>query len=195
MHVVAKTEGQVSTAALVAYDEPALDATAGRADHRGVVRRAGHRGHLCADYPRRRRGASVPQFPIIPEPDLPPGQHRRRRSCHRGAVDQRLGLRWTARDDYGLARVVLELDGQETSPTLRKPRERRAELSDVIYERPVDLGMVAGRTYDLTVAAWDNDTWSGSKAGRSQVVRVVVLGEDGVARMTNERRRELLDLS
>ncbi|MCB9665207.1 MAG: hypothetical protein H6732_13940 [Alphaproteobacteria bacterium] len=196
VEVVARSAEAVESASLVAYDEPALDAEV--REERSIAAsfviqpRAGtYRLELRAGGEVR----STQAFPIVVEPDLAPEVTLGTQDGPLEiAVDEPLLLRWAANDDYGLDRVELEVDGQPTGAALSRPRSRLTHAEDVVQRRPLDLGLAPGRTYELVVAAWDNDTVSGSKVGRSSTVRVTVLDEDGAARLTDDKRLELLDL-
>jgi hypothetical protein len=110
------------------------------------------------------------------------------------ALDEAMALSWRARDDYGVSRVTIEIDGRETGKVLASPRERRAEVSGLADPRPVDLGLSSGDRVKLSIAAWDNDAVSGSKVGRSQAIEIVVLGSRGIDLREDERQRKLRDL-
>lgn len=196
VEVVARSATAVEGAALVAYDEPALDARVvdGRVIEASFVVQPREGAYHLVTYLAGETRSSA-DFPIVPEPDLPPEV-----SIHdvpevvEVPIDSVLSLGWIAKDDFGVSRVVLEVDGQEVEPDLRRVRERQAEVSGQLSRSPFELGMTPGNTYELVIAAWDNDTVSGTKVGRSVSVRVIVLGEDGSARMTPELRKELRDL-
>lgn len=196
VEVVAKAAQPISSAALVVYEQPALDAEVrdGRTIRAGftIGPETGSYRILTIESGETR---STRHFPVVPEPDLPPEVTLDvERDTLEVPVDLPLDIPWRARDDYGVERVQLVLDGQPRPASLKVPRGRIADVGDVIQVRPADLGMVAGGTYELTVRAWDNDTVSGSKAGVSPTLRIVVLGADGVARLTRDTRRELLDI-
>ena len=196
VEVVARSGEPVSSAALVAYDEPAVDArvTDERTISGSFMVQADVGAYTLLTYSDGKSQASR-AFPIVPEPDLPPevtlGDGR---DVIEVAINGSFEMPWTARDDYGVQRVALELDGREITPDLRRAREREAEVADRLTKRPVDLGMQSGKTYELSVVAWDNDTFSGTKSGRSNMVKVVVLGPDGARELTAERREELLSI-
>ena len=133
-------------------------------------------------------------FPIQPELDLAPEVILDKAgTVYEVAVDERLNLQWVAKDDFGIRRVELEIDG-EVATLLTLARERTSELSGVLNMRPQDLGLRAGNRVEFIVAAWDNDEWSGQKVGRSRAVQLVVLGASGFEMMSNERRGEIRDV-
>ena len=196
VQVSARAAKPVSSATLVAYDDPALDASVEEERQiRGSFMVRADEGEwriVTVDGGGERSSRS---FPIQPEPDLAPevvldvaGD------VLEVAVDKPLNIGWTARDDYGVASVTLMLDGKPYTPSLRQLRDRRTEVSDQLRKRPVELGMVQGGSYELAIAATDNDTVSGAKTGLSRTIRVVVLGEDGRSALTAEREEKLLDL-
>lgn len=196
VQVVARSAEAVDRASLAAYDDVALEASVGddRRTVRGefVVRGASGSWHLLTavgSAPRR-----SPSYPIVPEPDLAPEV-----MLDVGArsiqvpIDGWIDGLWTVRDDFGVTEVALEIDGTARRPPLSRPSARQTEVADSLRARPIDLGMMPGQTYRVAVIASDNDTVSGAKTGRSEVIEVVVLDEQGVARVTDARRRELLD--
>lgn len=137
-----------------------------------------------------------PDYRIVPDPDLPPDVSvdvpRRQLTL---AADQALPLKWSARDDYGIRRVVIEVK-QGTSVReveLRKPLDAARTLGDVARNLPADLGLQPGDKATLRVGAWDNDDVSGSKAGWSAPIEVEVVGPGGAGQRAMENRRKLRD--
>lgn len=197
VEVVARSASVVEGASLVAYDQAATDAAVleGRRISGSFLITA-EKGfwkiltHADGETEESRH------FPIVPEPDLPP-EVTAHVAGESGAViewpiDKPLPVELSASDDYGLARVVFEVDGHEVSPSVRTPQERLRDVAEKVQRTPASLGMREGATVQLVVAAWDNDTISGSKVGRSAPLKILVLGRDGVARLDEARRRELL---
>jgi hypothetical protein len=134
-------------------------------------------------------------FTITPEPDLPPevwidlaGDRLE------VAPDQPLDLGWRARDDFGLLRVQVEIDGAAVGAPLWTADGRRAEVAEQMALRPSALGLHAGQRARLVVAAWDNDTVSGSKVGRSREIEIVVVGGAQRDALTEARREALLQV-
>jgi len=136
------------------------------------------------------------EFAIEVEPDLPPDVMLDTGGLDviEVALDEAFPIRWQARDDYGIQRVALVLDGQPTERILARPERRVADVGKSHQLRPRELGLRAGDRIDLAVAAWDNDTVSGSKMGVSRSVELVVLGPSGLGIRAAERREELLEL-
>lgn len=196
VEVVARSAEPVQGASMVAYDQPPLSAvvTDGRTIAASFVVRAEsgtYQLHTQVDGEVRVSRA----FPIFSEADLPPEVTLDASSdVIEVPVDAFLDLPWMARDDYGVSRVQVSVDGEVRPGALRVPRGRTPEVRDILHTRPQDLGMVPGATYRLSIVAEDNDTVSGAKLGESNVVEIVVLGTDGVARMDHGKRLELLDL-
>lgn len=197
VEVVARTASPIDGASLVAYDQAATDATV--ADGRrisGSFLITVDKGFWKILTHAEGNTEESKHFPIVPEPDLAP-EVTAHVSGESGAViewpsDKPLPVELSASDDYGLARVVFEVDGREVTPSIRSPQERTRDVADVVQRTPASLGMREGATVQLVVAAWDNDTISGSKVGRSAPLKILVLGRDGVARLDEARRRELL---
>lgn len=137
-----------------------------------------------------------PDYQIVPDPDLAPDvsldARQRRLSL---AVDAPLPLVWTAKDDFGLRRVVIEIrqGGATREVELRAPLDAPRTLGDAARVTPRELGLAPGETATLRVKAWDNDEVSGSKAGSSAPVEVEVLGPRGVAARLDAARHALRD--
>ncbi len=137
-----------------------------------------------------------PDYRIVPDPDLPPDVSvQSRQRVLSLALDEQLGLLWTARDDFGLARIVVEVDegGKKREVAVRAPVDVPRELGGNLALTPKELGLRPGSSAKLRVAAWDNDAVSGSKAGYSSVIEVEVLGPRGRADRQAKYRRLLRD--
>ncbi|MDP2308860.1 MAG: DUF4175 family protein [Pseudomonadota bacterium] len=137
-----------------------------------------------------------PDYPIVPDPDLPPDVSvQSRQRVLSLALDESLALQWTARDDFGLARVVVEVDenGKKREVSVRVPIDVPRELGGSLALTPKELGLSAGSKAKLRIAGWDNDAVSGSKAGYSTVIEVEVLGPRGRADRQSKYRKLLRD--
>jgi hypothetical protein len=191
--VRARSADALESAAVSAYDLPPESATVddgGRAiaGSFGVGKDPG-KWRIIAF----RGGVSTPSrdFDIVPEPDLPPDVTLDASGDRiEVGVDERIPLRWHARDDFGVRRVIFEVDGKEVGAVLASPAERRADLNGDGAPSPQELGLQEGDRVRLAVAAWDNDAVSGSKRGVSRAVLLVVGGGD--ADMTAGRRQALM---
>jgi len=133
-------------------------------------------------------------FAIQPQEDLPPDVMLDVDSDGplEVALDQSFPLGWRARDDYGVKSVHLQVEGADVGAPLYRMAERRAEVFDQVLRSPRDLGLSPGDRVKVRIAALDNDTISGSKAGYSPAVEVVVLGARGLDRRAAERQADLL---
>ncbi|MES2639341.1 MAG: DUF4175 family protein [Myxococcota bacterium] len=137
-----------------------------------------------------------PDYAIVPDPDLPPDvsvqSPQRVLSL---AVDKAVALQWTARDDFGIARVVVEVDedGTKREVSVRVPVDVPRDLGGTLTLTPKELGLAPGSRAKLRIAAWDNDAVSGSKAGYSTVIEVEVLGPRGRADRQSKYRKLLRD--
>ena len=197
VEVTARTASVVDAAGLVAYDE-ALEATlddggrsvAGRFSIRpepGTYRLVLYDGS---------EPTSSRDFAVEPQEDLPPEVMLDvgKVTALEVAVDDEFELNWLARDDYGVNKVVIAVDGKDSSTVLMRPQRRRAEVQGRDWITPRKMGLAAGSRVRLSVAAWDNDTVSGSKRGQSMEVDLVVLGPRGLDARARERRDDLLKL-
>jgi hypothetical protein len=197
VYVRARSADPVEAAAIVAYGEPALEAVLSEEGRvvAGNFTVAVEPGTWEVVTYRSGVALRSKAFQIVPELDVAPQvQVDSPESRLEVAVDERITLPWRARDDYGVARVVVEIQGRELAVPLAVARERRAELDGRLVGRPRDWGLGPGDRATLVVAAWDNDAVSGSKAGRSRSIEIIVLGAAGVDRREDERQRELRDL-
>lgn len=195
--VSARSARRVEAAGLVAYEE-ALEAKViedGRVVTGSFAIRAESGNYRLQLY---REGEPEPSrtFAIEVEADLPPEVmlDTEGRDVIEVAVDEAFPIRWQARDDFGIQKVALVLDGQPTERILARPERRLADVGKRQTLRPRELGLKAGDRIGLAVAAWDNDTVSGSKMGISRTVELVVLGPTGIGMREAERREELLEL-
>ncbi len=144
-----------------------------------------------------RDGEPVPSrdFAIETEEDLPPEVMLDGAEDQvEVAVDQAIVLNWRARDDYGISVVKLRLNGVSQDTKLYAAEARRAEAFDDLMVIPRALGLEPGDEAELAIAAWDNDTISGSKAGQSRTIKVIVLGAKGLEDRIEARQEELLVL-
>lgn len=108
----------------------------------------------------------------------------------------RLPLAWSARDDFGLDKIVAVLDGKEV--LIRDSAEAPPSLDGAFRKTPQELGLQPGQEVELLIRAWDNDAVSGSKAGESRAIRIKILGAKAsqrrMMRLWRELRNALLDM-
>ncbi len=196
VEVSARSADVVDGAALRAYDGPAVEATVrgGRFVQASfLVHAEPGVWRLITAVGGSTRSSKA--FNIVPEPDAPPqvvitsGE-----GVVEVAVDEPIQLSWTAADDYGLTKVLIHPEGREPR-ALRVVLDRQRSLDDKVMLRPVDLGLAPGDDVGITIVAWDNDAVAGSKSGKSNTVRLVVLGEDGSPTLDAALTQALLDLS
>ncbi|MEZ4240719.1 MAG: DUF4175 family protein [Myxococcota bacterium] len=196
VEIEARSADEMQAAGLVAYDER-LEAQVGD-DARSLsgtfsVRKEEGTYHLLVY-----RGAEPERsrdFAVTPVEDLPPDVmlDLGTEGTFEVALDGAIPVQWQARDDFGVRRVGVALDGKDTDKVLERPDTRRAELGGRAMLYPKDFGLGPGDRVKLSVVAWDNDTVSGSKRGESQSVEIVVLGANGVQEQVAQRRAELLE--
>lgn len=197
VQVVARTAERVEAGALVAYDEPALEVTVTEAGRllTGEFSIQTFPGDYHLVLYREGAPNSTANFAISPEADLAPEvMLETQEDVIELALDQSFLLKWRARDDYGVERVGLRLDGRDLSRVLSRPSERRAEVWGEYYARPIEMGLSPGDRVSLSVVAWDNDTYQGQKFGESRSIELVVLGPQGLDERAAERQLALRDL-
>jgi hypothetical protein len=193
--VTARTGEPVEAAGLEAY-ERRLDATV-EDEGRTVTTRfdvASEPGTYRLVLYRGGEPETSRAFAIEPQADLPPDVtiDAGKEGPLEVALDQSIALQWRARDDYGVRSVHLQIEGADVGPALYRMTDRRAEVFDRLSRTPRALGLSPGDRVQLRVAAFDNDTISGSKPGYSPAIEVVVLGARGLDRRAAERQAELL---
>jgi hypothetical protein len=189
-----RTASVIESASLVAYGDT-FEATLGE-DGRAIegdLIVSERPGMYRLDMRQGDRSRSSAEFALTPMPDLAPEVVLDlEESVFEVGVHEPIVLPWQARDDYGVARVALEVDGHEAM-SLHVQDGRAGEVSGQHNRTPGELGLRPGEEARLVVVAWDNDTWSGSKSGRSIVVRVQVVGGDGQPQRNLEGERELME--
>ncbi|MCA9567942.1 MAG: DUF4175 family protein, partial [Myxococcales bacterium] len=109
------------------------------------------------------------------------------------AVDEPLMAEWRARDDFGIARVGLRVDGRTAGNPLFRAQERQGEAFGMLRRTPADLGLAAGARVKVELVAFDNDTVAGPKAGVSRTIELVVLGARGVDQRNEAALNELVE--
>lgn len=195
VEVTLRTADEVEAAALVAYDELPLEATV--AEQREVTGRFVLRedpGTWFLVLYREGVPQSTREFAIQVEEDLPPqvvitADH----DVYPVAVDETLRFPWTAQDDFGIHTVDLEVDGNVRGASLAAPAGQQRVVSGDLRFRPHDLGLVPGDEATIAVAAWDSNTVSGARSGRSRSVRIVVLGAKGLQERNAQRYHQIRD--
>jgi hypothetical protein len=201
VEIEARSADEMQAAGLVAYDER-LEAQVGE-DGRSLsgtfqIRKEEGVYHLLV-YRGTGADASRPErsrdFAVAPVEDLPPDVmlDAGEEGVIEVAVDGLIQVQWQVRDDYGVRKVGVAIDGRDTDKVLERPQQRQAELGGQAQLFPKDFGLGPGDRVKMSVVAWDNDTVGGSKRGESQAVEIVVLGAHGVHEQVAERRRELLE--
>ena len=133
-----------------------------------------------------------PDYLIEIEPDLPPIVTVES-SSDRLEVElgQQIPISWETTDDFGIARVVVRVRDEEF--VLREGLSGQRRDSGALDRTPQQLGLAPGDEVLLVVEGWDNDEFSGSKAGQSQEIRLKVLGPAASARRVRRLWRELRD--
>ncbi|MGB0639314.1 MAG: DUF4175 family protein, partial [Myxococcota bacterium] len=110
-------------------------------------------------------------------------------------VDVPLRLGWQVTDDYGITRVLVEIEAESgtTSEVRREPIDTVVELSGVERATPRALGLRAGETVTLRVVAVDNDRARGGNRGESEPLVLTVMGPQGYGRNLARYHEKLLD--
>ncbi len=136
---------------------------------------------------------SSPDYRIIPEPDLAPSVAVEGRARLRAKLDARVELSVSAKDDYGLARIVAEITvgGRSREIELRKPIDMPLMANELVRFSPLEWGLKPGDLARVRVGAWDNDEVSGSKPGWSVPFTIEVVGAGGTFREQQELREAL----
>ena len=134
-------------------------------------------------------------FRIVVDEDAAPVVSIEQSQARQIPVNQPLGILWNAQDDFGLQRVVLEVeqDGQVREYELRRPLDGAAALDGGIRMTPKDVGLGSGSEATLRIVAYDNDWMAGGKRGESVEVEVAVLGPQAQGARLSSYIRELRD--
>lgn len=184
VEVAARTAEAVESAAMVAYDQPPISASRSE-DGRTVtgsfsIGPSDGTWHLVLH--RAGEPKSSPDFKITVEPDIVPEVVLSAEDGGREvevALDEELVLSWSIKDDYGLTRAIVTVDGREAGqldlPAAPDGRPGR-EAADDLVVTALELGLKPGDEVMVQVLAWDNDTVSGSKVGESQKIKIKVNG-------------------
>lgn len=116
-------------------------------------------------------------FEIIVEADAPPVVQALL-PMRQVAVDSGLGIEWAVDDDFGIARVVLEIEenGQVREIELRNPLDPPRTLAGQVRLSPRELGLSPGTKVTLRVVAIDTDLTTGGNRGVSPAMELQVLG-------------------
>ncbi len=137
-----------------------------------------------------------PDYAIEVDPDQPPVvEVQAARDKLEVGWDDRLPLRWEARDDYGLTETKLRIrqGDQARDVPLKRALEPTDMLEGALNQTPQGLGLKPGDEVTLEVVGLDNDGVSGAKEGASRQIQVVVLGPKGKQRRNMALWRELRD--
>jgi hypothetical protein len=134
-------------------------------------------------------------FRIVVDEDAAPVVSVEQSQARQIPVNQPLGVLWNAQDDFGLQRVVLEVeqDGEVREYELRRPLDGTSALDGGVRMTPQDIGLSSGSKATLRVVAYDNDWMAGGKRGESVGVEVEVLGPQAQGRRLANYIRELRD--
>lgn len=127
-----------------------------------------------------------PDYRILAEADAPPVVAVEKPGSSL-PVDRALPMRWSVQDDYGIKRVVLEIeqDGVIREVELRTPLDGPTELRGRLRMSPRELGLKPGDEATLRVVAYDNDLLGGEKRGVSPDLEVEISGpRSGGQRLT-----------
>lgn len=178
--ISARTAEPFEAAALQAYDRAPVDAelTGGR-DLRATLRVEGEGTWRFLLF-RGRTATRSADFRIEVEADAPPVVAANQNRLEL-AVDQPLGLGWQASDDYGVEKVVLEveIEGKVHEVLLRDPLDTPLSVAGDANKTAREIGLRPGDEAILRVVAYDNDPVAGSKRGSSPNIPVTVSGPRG----------------
>ncbi len=196
VQVKARTAEPFETAALQVDDqEPTLAELAGGRDLSAgfAIRQPGVYRFLLRTALREQ---ASPDYLIEIDADQPPVvEVQAARDKLEVGFDDRLPIRWEARDDYGVTEAKLRIRQGEAvrDVPLRRALEPTTTLDGALNQTPQGLGLKPGDEVTLEVVGLDNDAVSGSKEGASRRIQVVVLGPKGKQRRNMALWRELRD--
>lgn len=195
VRVRARSAEPVDAAAVIAYGEPGEGNTV--AEERIISGRftvGADEGTWHLEMHRGEITRTSRDFSITPEPDLAPVVTVDSAQRIEVPVDQIVSLPWLARDDYGLTRVVLMVDGEEAGTLHSRDGDRQVEDDGSMRLSPLQLGMSPGMRVELQIGAWDNNGWSGSQLGVSEPIELIVTRAEDMTQLSPEERLALRDV-
>ncbi len=194
VEIKARTAEAFDAVAIQVDEQPPQDArlTGGR-DIAGSVLVAG-KGSWRFVLLRGDQAVRSADFEIIVEADAPPVVQALL-PMPQVAVDGSLGIEWAVDDDFGIARVVLEIegDGETREVELRSPLDPPRSLDGQVRLSPRELGLSPGSKVTLRVVAIDTDQTSGGNRGVSPAMQLEVLGPQQVGARLERYFVELRD--
>lgn len=190
VEIRARTADTHESASLVAYEAPTAATIEGR-QVSGSLTVAGP-GTWRFQFGELRSA----DMKILPDPDLAPDVSLQASTSRLTlGSDDEIGVPYSARDDYGVTRVVVEVKsaGGTREVELRTPADVPRALNDQVRLSTKLLGLKTGEKATIRVGAWDNDAIGGSKVGWSSAVTVEAAGPRGVDQRTWAFRRAARD--
>jgi len=118
-----------------------------------------------------------PDYTIESEADAAPVVSTSRFEAASRALDEPLGLRWSAQDDYGLGTISLEITdaaGQTRTVELRAPVDQPRDLRGGVRATPRELGLKIGDKVTLKVVATDVPPQGSAQRGESKPVTLTI---------------------
>ena len=137
-----------------------------------------------------------PDYRIEVDEDAAPVVALERPPSRAPSADAPLGVSYSVQDDFGVSRVVLQIedeDGAVREVVLREPLDAPRELQGTLRMSPRELGLPVGKLSKLRIVATDNDVGAGNKRGSSATLEVVPLGPKGQGARLEAHLRRLRD--
>ena len=137
-----------------------------------------------------------PDYRIEVDEDAAPVVALERPPGRTPSADAPLGVSYAIQDDFGITKVVLEIEdeaGNVREVVLREPLDAPRELQGTLRMSPRELGLPVGQRSKLRVVATDNDVGAGNKRGASATLEVVPLGPKGQGARLEAHFRRLRD--
>lgn len=192
VRVRARSAELVTAAAIFAYDQPtdATELSEGRLV-RGEFTVGDTDGSWYIELQQGDSNRRSRSFAIEVEPDLEPVVIVDAPRRVEVPVDGLVELPWIARDDFGLSKIVLVIDGAE-GRVLRELSPTEGETTGTVRFVPSELGLTTGSQVRIQVGAYDNNGWSGAQLGVSEPAVELTVGEpDTLRALSLEQRQEL----
>ena len=123
--------------------------------------------------------ASSEEFQIEVDGDNPPVVTLETTPPETLANNQSLNIRWSAQDDYGLKKIILEyeVNGKQKTKSIRDFRRTKTKYNGRMAYTPKRLGLKSGDRVELRIVAYDGQPASEEEAKNDEFAHIGKRGE------------------